>query len=67
MEPKTPGLPDGGWVYPNAQDWHLHRNADWLDAHVAMAVMFDDPQAARLARICLTTAEKMIGRQESSP
>ena len=55
-------LPDGGFVYPNAQDWHLHRNADWFDVHAAMAILFDDPQAARLMRICLETAEKMLAR-----
>jgi hypothetical protein len=59
---KTLALPDGGWIYPNAQDWHLHRNCDWVDVHVAMAVLFNDPAAARLARDCLTTAEKMIAR-----
>ena len=56
---------DGGFVYPNGQDWHLHRNADWIDMHAAMAVMFDDAQAARLMRICLDTAERMIGRSEA--
>ncbi len=59
---KTLVFADGGWIYPNGQDWQLHRNSDWLDAHIAMAVLFNDPQAARLARICLSTAEKMIAR-----
>ena len=55
-------LPDGGFVYPNAQDWHLHRNADWFDTHAAMAILHGDAQAARLMRICLETAEKMLAR-----
>lgn len=57
-------LPDGGYVYPNGQDWHLHRAADWLDAHVEMAALFNDPQAARMARLCLETAEKMLARNK---
>ncbi|MEA2707551.1 MAG: hypothetical protein QOF78_152 [Phycisphaerales bacterium] len=55
-------LPDGGFIYPNAQDWHLHRNADWFDLHAAMAILFNDPQAARLMRLCLDTTEKMLAR-----
>ncbi len=55
-------LPDGGFIYPNGQDWHLHRNADWFGTHATMAVMLNDPQAARLARISLDTAARMIAR-----
>ncbi|HEX8523891.1 MAG TPA: hypothetical protein VF669_16675 [Tepidisphaeraceae bacterium] len=55
-------LPDGGYIYPNGQDWQLHRNADWFDTHAMMAALFKDPQAATLARVCLNTATKMISR-----
>jgi hypothetical protein len=59
---KKLALPDGGFLYPNGQDWHLRRNADWFDVHAAMAIYFDDAQAARLMRTCLETAEKMQAR-----
>jgi hypothetical protein len=59
---KKLALPDGGFLYPSGQDWHLHRNADWFDVHAVMAILFDDPQAARLMHVCLETAEKMIAR-----
>jgi hypothetical protein len=59
-------LPDGGFIYPNAQDWHLHRNADWFDLHAAMAILHNDPQAARLMRICLETTEKMLARHPTA-
>src|SRR5262249_12292238 len=59
---KKLALPDGSFVYPNAEDWQLHRNADWIDLHSMMAVRFNDPQAARLARLNLESAEKMLAR-----
>jgi hypothetical protein len=55
-------FPDGGFFYPNAQDWQLHRNADWFDDHCCMAVVYHDAQAARLMRIVLDTSEKMAAR-----
>jgi len=59
---KKLAFPDGGWVYPNGQDWRLHRNPDWFNSHVEQAVLFDDPEAARLARISLDVAERMAAR-----
>ena len=37
-------LPDGGFVYPNGQDWELFRNPSWLGKHVLMAVWARDPR-----------------------
>jgi hypothetical protein len=59
---KKLALPDGSWLYPNGQDWWLHRQNDWLDMNAIMAAMFEDPQAARLALMCVETAEKMSAR-----
>lgn len=56
-------LPDGGWVYPNGQDWSLHRVSDWFSLHVAMAVMYNDAQAAAQARHCMKTMLAMTARQ----
>ncbi len=55
-------LPDGGFVYPNGQDWRLFRNPDWLKAHLYMAMFTDDPDAWSLAMKCLNTLEKMQAR-----
>lgn len=60
-------FPDGGWIYPNGQDWQLHRNADWFDYHCGVAVEYNDPRAATLMRIVLQTAEKMAARNPSGP
>ncbi len=54
-------FPDGGFIYPNGQDWHLHR-ADFFDIHTMMALDFNDPQAARMMHICLEEIEKMQAR-----
>ena len=59
---KTLSFPDGGWIYPNGQDWQLHRNADWVNTHAMADYNFDDPQAARLLQICIETSEKMAAR-----
>ena len=59
---KKLSLPDGSLVYPNGEDWQLHRNADWIDLNSIMAVRFNDPAAARLARLNLESAEKMLAR-----
>jgi len=56
-------LPDGGFVYPNGQDWELFRNPSWLVKHVLMAVWARDPDAWRETRRCLDTLEKMQARQ----
>jgi hypothetical protein len=60
-------FPDGGWIYPNGQDWHLHRNADWFDYHCGIAVEYNDPRAATMMRIVLKTAEKMAARNPNGP
>ena len=36
---KRLALPDGGWLYPNGQDWGLRRNIDWFEYDTALAVM----------------------------
>ena len=59
---KKLALPDGNFVYPNGQDWQIHRNGDWFDLHLIMALRHNDAQAARLMRISLDAAEKMIAR-----
>jgi len=58
-------LPDGGFVYPNGQDWRLFRNPDWLFVHVSMAVFGKDPDAWPLALTGLETLERMQARSES--
>ncbi len=55
-------LPDGGYVYPNGQDWQLFRNADWLGVHALMAVYGRDGDAWELAERCLKTMEAMQRR-----
>ena len=30
---KKLAFPDGGFIYPNGQDWQLHRQADWVSIH----------------------------------
>lgn len=55
-------LPDGGFVYPNGQDWQLFRNADWTVKSLMMAVLLRDSDAWSLARPCLETLEKMQAR-----
>lgn len=58
-------LPDGGFVYPNGQDWQLFRNADWIGPHVQMAVFGRDPDAWSLACRSLDTLEKMQARSDT--
>lgn len=55
-------LPDGGFVYPNGQDWQLFRNPDWTVKSVMMSVLLRDPEAWSLAGRCLDTLEKMQAR-----
>ena len=52
-------LPDGGFVYPNGQDWELFRNPSWLGKHVLMAVWAHDPDASQWMRRTFDTLEKM--------
>jgi len=58
-------LPDGGFVYPNGQDWGLFRNPGWLGIHNLMAVYGRDPDAWSLAMRSLDCLEKMQARSES--
>jgi hypothetical protein len=55
-------LPDGGYVYPNGQDWELFRNPAWVNAHVLAAAFVRDGDAWSLLQPCLTTLEKMQAR-----
>ncbi len=55
-------LPDGGFVYPNGQDWELFRNPSWLGKHVLMAVWALDPDAWMWVLHTLDTLEKMQAR-----
>ena len=59
---KTLATPDGSYLYPNGQDWQLHRNAMWLDNHAANASLFNDAEGARLLQIGLDCVEKMQAR-----
>lgn len=58
-------LPDGGFVYPNGQDWQLFRNPDWIAVHLEMAVFGRDANAWTLACRSLDTLEKMQARSAS--
>ena len=58
-------LPDGGFVYPMGQDWHLFRNPDWIDAHLLMAAYKGDTDGWSLAMKCLGATEKMQARSTS--
>ena len=58
-------LPDGGFVYPNGQDWQLFRNADWVGAHVQMAVFGRDRDAWALAGRSLAALEEMQARSDT--
>ncbi|MBV4359915.1 hypothetical protein [Pinibacter aurantiacus] len=57
-------LPDGGYCYPNGQDWALFRNADWMPAHATAVARFNDPEAVYFLRAGLETAEKMQQRNQ---
>jgi hypothetical protein len=55
-------LPDGGYVYPNGQDWRLFRNADWIRSHLLMACYVGDGDAWSMAMRSLDAVEKMQAR-----
>lgn len=55
-------LPDGSYVFPNGQDWGVHRNPQWIECNVAEAVLADDRQAATLMRISFDVLERMARR-----
>lgn len=55
-------MPDGGFVYPNGQDWEMFRCPAWLGKHVLMAVWGHDPDAWAWTVRTLETMEKMQAR-----
>lgn len=55
-------FPDGNHVYPSGQDWRLHRNADWMEVHLPMAILERDAQAAALFECSRDAAERMLAR-----
>ena len=55
-------FPDGGYGYPNGQDWALFRNADWITCHATALSRFNDPGALYHLQCGLETAEKMQAR-----
>ena len=59
--------PDGSMVYPNGQDWGLHRNIDWLEYHAGLAVLHQDRCSAALLRQSLDTVRRMAARNPSGP
>lgn len=59
---KKLSTPDGSYIYPNGQDWGLHRNPDWMGAHAAIALFMKDRLAARLWRNCVDASEVMAKR-----
>jgi hypothetical protein len=58
-------LPDGGFVYPNGQDWEVFRNPDWLGKHILMAVWARDPDAWAGVMCTLGALERMQSRTDS--
>jgi hypothetical protein len=60
-------LPDGGYVFPNGQDWELFKSPDWMDVHAPMALYGQDPDAWSILLRCLDTTEKMQARDPAGP
>lgn len=60
-------LPDGGYVFPNGQDWELFKSPDWMDVHAPMALYGRDPDAWSILLRCLDTTEKMQARDPAGP
>ncbi|MNP95790.1 hypothetical protein D3C85_83500 [compost metagenome] len=58
-------LPDGGYCYPNGQDWALFRNADWMPCHATAVARFNDPEALYYLHNAIDTAEKMQARNSN--
>lgn len=59
--------PEGSVIYPNGQDWGLHRNIDWLEYHATLAVLYQDRTAALLMRQALDTVQRMAARNPDGP
>lgn len=55
--------PDGGVIYPNGQDWQIHRSPMFLAVHAAHALFFGDRTASSLLHMSLETIEKMAARE----
>lgn len=55
-------LPDGGYCYPNGQDWAIFRNADWITCHATAVARFNDSEALYYLHNAIETAEKMQAR-----
>ncbi|MBI5769930.1 MAG: hypothetical protein HZA93_19295 [Verrucomicrobia bacterium] len=54
--------PDGSVIYPNGQDWGLHRNIDWFEYHATAAVLYQDRASAALMRHSLAAVKRMAAR-----
>ncbi len=59
---KRLATPEGSVIYPNGQDWGLHRNVDWLEYHGTMAVLYGDRQSATFLRHSLDAVTRMAAR-----
>ncbi len=62
---KCLATPEGSVIYPNGQDWGLHRNVDWLEYHGTMAVLYGDRQSAAFLRHSLDAVTRMAARNPS--
>jgi hypothetical protein len=60
-------LPDGGYVFPNGQDWELFKSPDWMDVHAPTALYGQDLDAWSNLLRCLATTEKMQARDPAGP
>lgn len=60
-------LPDGGYVFPNGDDWELFKAPDWMDVHSCAAVYLQDPDAWSNFMTGLRTAERMQARTPQGP
>lgn len=59
-------FPDASFLYPNGQDWGLHRNPHWIWTHAAMAVLLGDPDADRMMRMAIDCTALMAKRTPDS-
>ncbi|MGI8905664.1 MAG: hypothetical protein ACR2IE_04140 [Candidatus Sumerlaeaceae bacterium] len=62
---KKLSLPDGGYIYPNGQDWQLHRNPQWTESHIMQAVLNKDVHASRLLNNGFECVERMRARDDN--
>ena len=59
---KVLDFPDGNFLYPNGQDWGLHRNPHWILTHACAGLLGGDPDATRLMIDGIDVAERMARR-----